>query len=246
MYTKRGVLPKPRESAAAVAPRPIRILLVDDHGVVRAGIRMLIESREGLKVIGEAGTRGEAVLMANRERPDVILLDLDMGRGGRALDFLPELKAASNETRIVVLTGMRDPEIHQRAVRSGAMGLVLKETAPEELLKAIEKVHAGEAWLDRSLTASVLSRLSRPGKSSQTLDSEEARLASLTEREREVLTLVGEGLKNKQIADRLFISETTVRHHLTSIFSKLDVSSRFELIIFIYRHKLAIPSTDNP
>jgi len=244
--SKRGVLPKPREGAAALAPRPIRILLVDDHGVVRAGIRMLIESREGLKVVGEAGTRGEAVLMANRERPDIILLDLDMGGGGRALELLSELLAASNKTRIVVLTGMRDPEIHQRAVRSGAMGLVLKEMAPEELLKAIEKVHAGEAWLDRSLTASVISRFSRPGRSSQPRDSEGGRLASLTEREREVLGLVGEGLKNKQIADRLFISETTVRHHLTSIFGKLDVSSRFELIIFIYRHKLVKPSTDRP
>ena len=207
---------------------------------------MLIESREGLKVVGEAGTRGEAVLMANRERPDIILLDLDMGGGGRALELLSELLAASNKTRIVVLTGMRDPEIHQRAVRSGAMGLVLKEMAPEELLKAIEKVHAGEAWLDRSLTASVISRFSRPGRSSQPRDSEGGRLASLTEREREVLGLVGEGLKNKQIADRLFISETTVRHHLTSIFGKLDVSSRFELIIFIYRHKLVKPSTDRP
>lgn len=242
MNTKRGFLPKPKENTATAGPRPIRVLLVDDHGLVRAGIRLLIESRAGLKVVGEAGTRGDAVLLANRERPDVILLDLDMGGGGRALDFVPELLAVSNETRILVLTGVRDPEIHQRAVRLGAMGLVLKEKAAEDLLKAIEKIHAGEAWLDRSLTASVISKFSRQGRSGETND-EEVKIASLTEREREVVTLVGEGLKNKQIAERLFISETTVRHHLTSIFSKLDVASRFELIILVYRHKSIVPSS---
>ena len=242
MNTKRGFSPKLKEKTATAGPKPIRVLLLGDNGLVRAGIRLLIESRAGLKVVGEAGTRGDAVLLANRERPDVILLDLDMCGGGRALDFVPELLAVSNETRVLVLTGVRDAEIHQRAVRSGAMGLVLKEKAAEYLLKAIEKVHAGEAWLDRSLTASVINKFSRQGRSGET-DDEEAKIASLTEREREVVTLVGEGLKNKQIAERLFISETTVRHHLTSIFSKLDVASRFELIIFVYRHKSMVPSS---
>jgi DNA-binding NarL/FixJ family response regulator len=203
---------------------------------------LLIESRAGLKVVGEAGTRCDAVLLTNREKPDVILLDLDTGGGRQALDFMPELLTVSNETRILALTGMRDQEIHQRVVRLGAMGLVLQEKAAEDLLKAIEKVHAGEAWLDRSLTASVISKFSRPGSSSLIGD-EEVKIASLSGREREVITLVGEGLKNKQIAERLFISETTVRHHLTSIFSKLDIASRFELIIFVYRHQSMIPST---
>jgi len=120
--------------------------------------------------------------------------------------------------------------------------LVLKERSTEILLKAIEKVHAGEVWLERSMIAAVLSEMTRKNERKPT-NPEAANIATLTPREREVITLIGEGLRNKQIAQRLFISETTVRHHLTSIFSKLHVSERLELVIYAYRHGLAkIPS----
>lgn len=199
---------------------------------------MLLESHPGLIVIGEAGARADALAIASREKPDIILLDLDFDHNGNGLDLMPELRSVADDARVLLLTGVRDSEVLQRAVRIGVMGLVLKEKAPDELFKAIEKVYAGEAWLDRSLTARVLSKIVRSNDTKK-IEPETDKIALLTEREREVVTLVSEGLKNKGIAERLFISETTVRHHLTSIFSKLEVSNRFELIILLHQQKLA-------
>jgi two-component system, NarL family, nitrate/nitrite response regulator NarL len=218
---------------------PIRVLLVDDHVVVRTALRMLIQSKPGLTMVGEAGNRADAVLLAARELPDIILLDLELD-GESGLDFLPDLLNTSPESRVIILTGVRDAEAHHRAVSLGAMGVVRKDNAVDVLIDAIVRVHAGEAWLDPSLTARVLSGMSRPGKARKA-DPEAAKIATLTEREREVLSIVGEGLKNKEIASRLFISEWTVRHHLTSIFDKLQVSDRVELILYAYRHNLAKP-----
>jgi len=218
---------------------PIRILLIDDHAIVLAGLRMLIESKAGLKVVGEAGNRADALALAAREQPDIILLDLDLGRES-GLDFLPELLSAAREARVIILTGVRDSQAHHRAVSLGAMGVVPKEKAAEVLIKAFEKVQAGEVWLDRSMMAKVLAEMSQ-ARANKKIDPEAAKIATLTKREREVITLVGEGIKNKQIANRLFISEITVRHHLTSIFSKLNLSDRFDLIIYAYRNGLANP-----
>ena len=217
----------------------IRILIVDDHVIVRAGLRMLIENHEGLTVVGEAGTGTDALAITAREQPDIILLDLDIG-GESGLDFLRDLLAAAPEARVLVLTGVRDPESHRRAVHLGAMGLVFKDKAAEVLIKAVEKVHAGEVWLDRSLTASVLSEMSQVEKTREA-DPEADKIRSLTSREREIVGLVCEGLKNKQIGERLFISEATVRNHLTSILSKLELSDRFELALYSYRQHLAKP-----
>ena len=221
-----------------VAP-PIRIVVIDDHVIVRAGLRMLIDNHEGMIVVGEAGTRIDALVITAQEQPDIILLDLDIG-GESGLDFLRELLGSATQARVLVLTGVRDPEAHRRAVHLGAMGLVFKDKAAEVLIKAIEKVHAGEVWLDRSLTASVLSEKSQADQSRMT-DPEDAKIGSLTTREREIVGLVCEGLKNKQIGERLFISEATVRNHLTSILSKLGVSDRFELALYSYRQHLAKP-----
>lgn len=217
--------------------KTVRIVLVDDHTVVRAGLRMLIESRPGLQVVGEAATTGEALSVAREAQPDIILLDLDLG-GDNGLDILPELFTTARQARVLMLTGVRDPEEHHRAVRLGAMGVVLKEKAADDLLKAIEKVHAGEVWLDGALMARVLGRSGPVGEVAP-VNPETARIGSLTEREREVIALICEGLQNKLIGERLFISETTVRHHLTSIFDKLGVSNRLELVIYAYRHGLA-------
>ncbi|MFY9556813.1 MAG: response regulator transcription factor [Blastocatellia bacterium] len=220
-------------------PEQIRILVIDDHVIVRSGLRMLIENHAGMVVIGEAGNRVDALTIAAREQPDIILLDLDIG-GESGLDFLSELLAAAAKARVLVLTGVRDTEAHRRAVHLGAMGLVLKDKATEVLIKAIQKVHAGEVWLDRSLTASVLSEITRADQRKKD-DPDAAKISSLTEREREIVGLVCQGLKNRQIGDQLFISEATVRNHLTSILSKLELSDRFELALFSYRHHLAIP-----
>ena len=213
----------------------IHVLLIEDHAVVRAGLRLLIESRPGMVVVGEAANHNDALAIAAREQPDIILLDLDLG-AEKGLDILPGLLAAAGQARVLILTGVRNVEDHRQAIRQGAMGLVLKEQAPETLLKAIEKVHAGEVWLDRAILASVLSEMVLGG--ARPANAEATRISALTEREREVIALIGEGLKNKQIGDRLSISETTVRHHLTSIFAKLGVESRLEMLIFAHRHGL--------
>jgi DNA-binding NarL/FixJ family response regulator len=221
------------------APQSIRVLIVDDHGIMRAGLRMLLESQPGITVVGEASTCADALALTTDTQPDVIVLDLDLG-GENAVESIPTLLRIAPETRILVLTGVRDPEIHRQAIRHGAMGLVLKEKAVETLLQAITKVQAGEVWLESTMIARVLGDLTRPQSSPQA-SAEATQIARLTEREREVITLVGEGLRNKHIAARLYISEATVRHHLTAIFAKLDVSDRFELAIYAYQHGLAKP-----
>jgi DNA-binding NarL/FixJ family response regulator len=218
---------------------PIRILLVDDHILVRAGLRLLIEAQPHLSVAGEAGTGADALAMAARELPDVIILDLDLS-GHSGLDLLEDLIKASRGARVVILTGVRDPEVHRRAVQLGATGLVFKDKAAEVLIKAIEKVHAREVWLDHALTAGVRSEVAHADEQEKA-DPEAQKILFLTDRERQVVGLVCEGLKNKQIADRLSIREATVRNHLTSILSKLGLSGRFDLALYAYRHHLAKP-----
>ena len=195
---------------------------------------MLIDQNSAMKVIGVAGNRSEALALAASEQPDIIILDILLGDED-GLTFLPELREVATDAHVLVLTGLRSSESQRRAMLAGAMGVVLKEHAAEVLIKAINKVHEGEVWLDRSLMGSVLDEMTQTPE----IDPEKAKIASLTDREREVIALIAEGLKNKQIGLRLFISETTVTHHLSSIFSKLGVSDRLELIIYAFRHKLA-------
>ena len=213
---------------------PITVLIVDDHAVVRAGLKMLIDQGPGMKVTGVAGNRDEALNAAASTQPDVIILDIVLGDED-GLSFLPELRQVARNSRVLVLTGLRSSESQRQAMRAGAMGVVLKDHAAEVLIKAIEKVHSGEVWLDRLTMGRVLQEISEEKQS----DPNRAKIDTLTERERQVVSLVGEGLKNKQIADRLFISETTVTHHLSSVFSKLEVSDRLELVVYAFRHGLA-------
>ena len=215
----------------------IRILLIDDHRVIRKGLRALLDEYADFEVVGEAGSRAEAMPLVESERPDIILLDLDLG-STTGLDFLAEIAAIGRGVRVLVLTGVRDKDLHRQAIQLGAMGIVLKDHAAEILVEAIQKVNAGEMWLDRSTIVSILGNPHRGD-----LDPERVKIAMLTDREREIITLLAEGLRNKQIADRLFISEITVRHHLTSIFNKLAVADRVELLIYAYRNGIvAVPS----
>lgn len=216
----------------------IRVLIVDDHAVVRAGLRMLIDQDPDMKVTSVAGNRSEALVAATSDPPNIIILDIVLGDED-GLSLLPELRAVAPNARVLVLTGLRSSESQRQAMRAGAMGIVLKEHAVEVLIKAIKKVHHGEVWLDRLTMGSVLQEMTEEKQP----DPDQEKIASLTDREREVVSLVGEGLKNKQIAAKLFISETTVTHHLSSVFSKLAVSDRLELIIYAFRHGLAkLPS----
>ena len=209
-------------------------MIVDDHSVIRSGLRMLIEQDQNMRVVAMAGNRIEALEKVANEQPDVIILDLILGEDD-GLAFLPDLIQTSPKSRVLILTGVQNPDSHRTAIRRGAMGIVLKEHAADLLLKAINKVYEGEVWVERSMMGSILQNLNKP----TIVDPEESKIKSLTDREREVISLVGAGLKNKQIGERLFISETTVTHHLSSIFSKLEVSDRLELIIYAFRNGLA-------
>jgi len=217
------------------ASTQLRVLIVDDQLMVRAGLSKLLEDA-GIEVVGMAAKRTEAIALAAREKPDVILLELEVD-GEDSLRFVPEIREAANNARVLILTGLKKQEGHQRAVQAGAVGVVFKNQEAEVLIKAVRKVHAGEVWLDRTTMGSLFNEMSR--KRSDGRDPDETRRESLTDRELQVITLIAEGLKNKQIAQRLFISETTVTHHLSSIFSKLDVSDRLELVIYAFGHDLA-------
>ena len=228
--------PRYDHSSMEPAPQKIRILIIDDQLVVREGLRLLIENRPGLKIAAMVGSRAEAMEIVARETFDLIILNLELG-GTSALPLIPQLREAADKARILALTSMRSSQTHQAAVQLGAMGVVLKDDAADLLIKAIEKVHYGEVWLDRLSLGNLLWQLTSrvPGS----VDPQEKKILSLTEREREVITLIAEGLKNKQIADRLFISQTTVTHHLSSIYAKLGVSDRLELVVYAFAIKLA-------
>ena len=214
----------------------IGILIVDDHEVVRVGLRHLIEKQPHMKIVGEACNPADALKIASREQPEIVILDLCLGAESGA-DIIPELIRVSEESRVIVLTAVQDEEELRRASRMGAMGVISKDTPMDMVIRAIDRVHSGELWLNRRLTAALVSELRRPGEE-QHSNAEGKLIALLTDREKDVVSLIGEGLKNKQIADRLFISETTVRHHITSILKKLQVSDRLELLIFAYRNNL--------
>ena len=217
---------------AAAFDQAIRILLVSDLLLDRAGIHHVLDVA-GIIVIGQAATCDEATSLAARERPDVILLDLDLRSD--AFKCVGEIVAAAPGSRIIALSDRTRAADHHTLVELGATGLVLKNERPEILVKAIRKVHGGEVWLDRSITAQVLGRIARRRHQK---DVEADKIATLTRREREIVALVGEGLKNAAIAGRLFVSEATVRNHLTSILAKLGVSDRFELAVYAFRQGL--------
>ena len=211
-------------------------MLVARYPVVSAGLRYLLSPHRALRVVGDSTSVSEAVALMQRERADVALIDPDGGEVG--LGGVSAL-AEATESRVLVFTAATDPRVYARAIELGAAGVVSKDQPASVLVLAIQKVHAGELWLDRARMATVLSHAMRRGR-----DPEALKIESLTKREREIVTLVGEGLRNTAIAARLFISEATVRNHLTSILSKLELADRFDLAVYAFRHNLvANPDT---
>ena len=217
----------------------IRVLIVDDHKIIRDGLRDLISSREGMAVVGDAGNRADALSLATREHPDIIVLDLDLGDES-GLELIPELHRVDEEVSIIILTGVRDPEKRDRAIELGARGMVLKDEGATELLNAIEKVHrTGEYWLEPGATKRLLDK--QRSRANKMPDPEAVKIAKLTEREREIIALVGEGLENKEIAERLrpVVAESTVRNNLSIIYDKLDIQGgRLGLLVYAYKHRL--------
>jgi DNA-binding NarL/FixJ family response regulator len=219
----------------------IRILLIDDHAIIRDGLRDLIESRPGMVVVGDAGASVDALNLASTEQPDVIVLDLDLGDES-GLDLLPKLLAMLPEARVIILTGTRDHEVRDSAIDLGARGVVLKEKGAIELLNAIEKVYrTGEYWLEPGATKRLLDR--RRAREREEVNPEAAKIAALTATERELITYIGEGMDNRQIASRMHIAESTVRNNLTRIFDKLEIKGgRLGLLVYAYRHGLVKPA----
>ena len=218
--------------------RPIRVLLVDDHAIIREGLRDLIATRPEMTVVGDAATRADALDLARRESPDVIVLDLDLGADS-GLRMIPELlEAAGPATSIVVLTGVREPEKRDEAMALGARGVVLKERGATELLSAIEKVHrTGECWFAPGAARRLLER-----QRTRAEDPDAAKIATLTATERELIVCIGDGLDNRQIAARMHIAESTVRNSLTRIYDKLEIQGgRLGLLVYAYRHGLVKP-----
>jgi DNA-binding NarL/FixJ family response regulator len=217
---------------------PIRILLVDDHQSFLWGMVKLIESDSAtMTVIGTAADISEAVAVAQREQPDIILLDIDLN-GVNSLDSMPLLREVTSAV-VLILTGVRDPETHDRAVLSGARGVVQKEESPEIILKAIRKVYEGEIWLGRAATGRVFSKLL--DQSHNSVSPEATKIASLTLREREIIdVIIKQGRStNKQIAVHLNMSEHTLRNHLSSIYGKLEVENRLELAMYAVKHHIS-------
>ena len=213
-------------------------MIVDDHPTMVWGLEQLIASQGmRMQVVATASTLDEALSKSEHYRPEVVLLDLDLD-GRSALDILPALCRRS-DCRVLVLTAERQPHVLDQAVHLGACGVVGKDASAETLLKAIEKVHAGEVWLDRTSLARVLHGWQkRPPP-----DAEQVRQATLTQRERKIVQVIlaGHGAGNKVLAGRLFISEHTLRNHLSSIYHKLGVSNRMELYVYALKHRLGDP-----
>jgi DNA-binding NarL/FixJ family response regulator len=220
----------------------IRILLADDQTLIRAGFRALLDAEPDMQVVGEAGTGRAAVGLALRESPDVVLMDIRMPDGDgleatRRIMAEPRLAG----TRIIILTTFELDEYIAEAVRAGAAGFLLKDTEPAELIRAVRVVHDGDALLSPSVTRRIMAQLavhSRAGAEPVALD-------AITGREREVLALVGEGLNNAEIGERLFITPLTAKTHVSRIMTKLMVRDRAQLVVLAYESGLVRPGWSN-
>ncbi len=207
--------------------QPVRVLVVDDHAVVREGLRHVLGQADGFLVVGEAGTGGEALELAAAQQPDVVLLDLSMP-GMSGLEVAAALHARWPEMRVLVLSMHEQDEYVLAAVRGGAQGYILKDAGPAELRAAIRAVHGGAGYF----SPTVAGRLGAAVRGEVRGDAPAERLARLTPREREVLTLVADGLTNREIAARLGISPRTVESHRESLMKKLSLRSVAELTRF--------------
>jgi two-component system response regulator DevR len=224
-----------------VAPtRTIRIIIADDHEVVRIGLAALLARQEGFQVVGEAASGAEAVDAARRLRPDVVVMDCRMP-GGSGPDACRAIVASLPATRVIMLTSYADEEALFQAIQAGASGYVLKQIGSTELVDAIRTVSRGESLLDPAVTAAVLTRL----RSSGQLE-EAGAFDELTDQERRVLARVAEGDTNRQVADALSLSEKTVRNYVSNILAKLGLTSRSQAAGYAIRHHLAQLPDDEP
>ena len=212
----------------------IRVLLIQKDHLLREGLRALLEREPEITVVAATDSFRDILSLTARERPDLLLIDVDRNCKEDDLEMLGTFLQEISGTPIIVLEDQSNNinEVSGRVAKLGASGLVLKQQSPDVLIKAIRKVLEGEVWFDRASLCRILREKIEPSVA-------EDKTLLLTAREREVIGLVAEGLKNRQIGERLFITQSTVTHHLSSIFSKLNVSDRIELLIYAFRQNLA-------
>ena len=217
--------------AREVRKGTIRLVIADDHPIVRDGLKKLLLLEEDFEIVGEAADGREVLDRVQELDPDVLLLDLRMPN----LDGLGALQAltqVNKRTRVIILTASEDKNEFVQAMKLGCSGIVLKQTAPDLIVKSIRKVHSGEIWLDSHTTAAVMRQFSTGLESAGGAGGKGRERSPLSTREREIVALVAQGYKNKEMAEKMFISEQTVKNHLHNIFDKLGVSDRLELALY--------------
>ncbi|RLP75343.1 DNA-binding response regulator [Mycetocola tolaasinivorans] len=226
---------------------PIRVLLVDDQALLRAGFRIILDSQPDIEVVGEAESGLEAIAAAERLSPDVICMDIQMpGMDGLAATEILRTGSAA----ILVLTTFDEDAYLFAALRAGAAGFLLKNSTPEQLIDAVRVVHGGDALLSPTLTRRVIERFTPPEPEPESPAEVRAAVhpappTDLTDREREVLELLARGLSNQEIAGRLFVGEATVKTHVSRVLQKLGVRDRIQAVVFAYERGLVIPG-QNP
>jgi DNA-binding NarL/FixJ family response regulator len=212
----------------------IRILIADDQDLIRTGFRLFLGTVEGLEVVGEAEDGHDAVRLTRELAPDVVLMDVRMPR----MDGIEATRELSGSTRILVLTTFDLDEYVFGALRAGAAGFLLKDAPRERLVEAIRVVHAGDALLSPSITRRLIEDFAHR---SDPLPADQELLEQLTPREREVLVLVGHGLAHREIAERLVVTEATVKSHVGSLLLKLGLRDRVQAVVFAYEHGIVVP-----
>jgi len=215
-----------------IEARPLRLLVVDDHEVVRQGLVSLLERREHFQVVAEAGTAAEAVEMARKFEPDLVVMDVRLPDGS-GIEACREIRAEFPGTRVVILTSYPDEEAVLSAIIAGASGYLQKQIRGRDLISALESVGRGESLLDPAVTEKVLDRVRRIATGTYTDE-----MAQLTQQEQKILLLVAEGKTNKEIATEVFLSDKTVKNYVSSILSKLNLERRAQAAAFVARHRL--------
>jgi two-component system nitrate/nitrite response regulator NarL len=217
----------------------IRVVIADDHPIVRDGLRKLLSIEEDINVVGEAADGQQLLDHMDEWLPDVILLDLRMPNTD-GLTALQTLNSTNNPAKVIILTASEDKNEFVQAMKLGCAGIVLKQTSADLIVKSIRKVHAGEIWLDAHTTAAVMRQFATAEAAAASgLKGRER--TPLSTREREIVALVAQGYKNKEMAEKMFISEQTVKNHLHNIFDKLGVSDRLELALYAIHKGLHLP-----